>query len=138
MLTSIWSHAKKIMVDSKIRTRHQWFPNLRVTRHMSYARHQRLCRRFCASWSKSGIGKNSAYWLEYFSFENIFRRKQILLGPLKWIVCVNFSGIFYYLLNITIRHCMIWIWFIIIEPLTLGAAIYLKVLNITFRQQILP
>ena len=47
------------MVDSGIWTSHLWIHDCGDTRHMSLARHQRLCRRFCASWAKLGIGKKT-------------------------------------------------------------------------------
>ena len=71
VLTSIWKYVK-VMVDTRIRIRYLWIPNRGNTRHIYYARHQLLCRWFCASWAKSRIGKKLRLLNWIFSFREIF------------------------------------------------------------------
>ena len=65
------------MAESGVRTRHLWFPNRGDIWHMYYARHQLLCRRFCASWAKSVIGKKTPTIELNIFFSKIFFRWSI-------------------------------------------------------------
>ena len=67
------------MVDNGIWTSHLKLANRGDTRHMFYARHQRLCG--LVNSARHGPfqddKKNAEYWIEYFPFEKLFRLKLI-------------------------------------------------------------
>ena len=71
------------MVNSEIQKHQLLIPNCVDIWHLYYARHQQLCRRFCASWVKSWIGKKLRLLNWIFCFWKIFRRKIIKPNNLR-------------------------------------------------------